>query len=69
MESAGRERGKEIRKWPAEGGKWQENARKILNRGNEPKDLLKTQHLAFLGAENEPNFECRRSRSKRKSGL
>jgi hypothetical protein len=53
MESAGRERGKEIRKRPAEGGKWQENAKKILNRGNEPKDLLKTQHLAVFGAKNE----------------
>jgi hypothetical protein len=27
---------------------------KILNRGNEPKDLLKTKGLALLGAENEP---------------
>jgi len=69
MESAGTERGKEVRKRPAEGGKWQENAKKILNGGNEPKELLKTQHLAFLGAKNEPNFECKNSRSKRKNRL
>jgi hypothetical protein len=48
MKSAGRERGKEIRRRPAEGAKRQENAKKILNRGNEPKDLLKTQHLAVF---------------------
>jgi hypothetical protein len=54
MESAGRERGKEIRKRRAGGAKRQENAKKILNRGNEPEDLLKTQHLAFFRAKNEP---------------
>jgi hypothetical protein len=54
MESATRERGKEMRKRPAEGGKRQENAKKILNRGNEPKDLLKIQHLAIFAAKNEP---------------
>jgi hypothetical protein len=54
MQSAGRERGKEVRKRPAGDGKRHENAKKILNRGNEPKDLLKTQHLAFFGAKNEP---------------
>jgi hypothetical protein len=48
MDSAGRERGREIRKRPAGGGKRQEDARKILNRGNEPKDLLKTQGLAVF---------------------
>ena len=54
MDCAGGERGKEIRKRPAGGGKRQENAKKILNRGNEPKDLLKTQHLEFFGAKNKP---------------
>jgi hypothetical protein len=48
MESAGRERGKEIRKRPAGGGKRHGNAKKILNRGNEPKDLVKTQDLAVF---------------------
>jgi hypothetical protein len=73
MEIAGRERGKEIRKRPAEGGKWQENAKKILNRGNEPKELLKTQHLASFGTKNElktnPILSAKMSRSKRKSGF
>ena len=54
MESAGGERGKEIRKRPAGGGKRQGNAKKILNRGNEPKDLVKTQDLAVFLAKNEP---------------
>jgi len=53
MESAGRERGKEVRKRPAGGAKRQGNAKKILNRGNEPTDLLKKQDLAFFGAKNE----------------
>jgi hypothetical protein len=46
MESAGTERGKGIGKRPARGGKGQENAKKILKRGNEAKKLLKTQDLA-----------------------
>jgi hypothetical protein len=54
MESVGKERGKGIRKQPAGSGKWHENAEKMLNRGNEPEDLLKTQHLAFFRAKNEP---------------
>jgi hypothetical protein len=53
MSSPGRERGKGTRKQPAGGAKRQENAKKILNRGNELKDLLETQRLAFLGAKNE----------------
>jgi hypothetical protein len=48
MESAGRERGKEIRKRLGGGGKRQGNAKKILNRGNEPKDLVKRQDLAVF---------------------
>ena len=54
MDGAGRERGKEIRKRPAGGRNRQGNAKKILNRGNEPKDLLKSRHLALFGAKNEP---------------
>ena len=56
MSSAGRERGKEIRKRPAEGAKQQENAKKILNRGNELKDLLAIKDLAYFGAKNELNI-------------
>ena len=73
MKSAGRERGKEIRKRPAEAGKRQENAKKMLNRGNEPKDLLKTQHLTVFGAKNEPKtnptLNAIMSKSKRKNGF
>jgi len=36
MKSAGRARGKETRERPAGGAKRQGNAKKILNRGNEP---------------------------------
>jgi hypothetical protein len=46
MESPGREHGKETRKRTAGGGKWHENAKKILNRGNELKDLLEIKDLA-----------------------
>jgi len=53
MKSAGREHGKEVRKRPAGGGKWQENAKKILNRGNELKDLLEIKDLEAFEAKNE----------------
>ena len=70
MESAGKERGKGTRKRPAGGAKRLENVKKILNRGNEPKDLLKTQHLAIFGAKNElktnPILSAKMSRSKQK---
>jgi hypothetical protein len=73
MGCAGGERGKEIRKRPAKDGKRQENAKKILNRGNEPKDLLKIKHLAFFGAKNEPKtnpiLSAIISKSKRKNGF
>jgi hypothetical protein len=51
---------------PAGCGKSSTNAKKILNRGNEPKNLLKTKELAFSGAQNEPNFHCRKPQSKPK---
>jgi len=35
-------------------GRLQRKSKKILNRGNEPKDLLETQHLAVFWSENEP---------------
>jgi len=47
------ERGMVERKRPAGSGKGQENAKKILNRGNELKDLLKTKDLGILVAKNE----------------
>jgi hypothetical protein len=53
MKTAGTERGKEIGKQPAGGAKRQENTKKMLNSGNELKDLLETQHLAVFGVKNE----------------
>jgi hypothetical protein len=73
MKSTGRECGKKVGRRPAEGGEWQENAKKILNRGNELKDLLKTKDLAVFGARNELKtnsvFSAKRARSRRKSEL
>jgi hypothetical protein len=66
MQNAGTERAKGVRKRPVGGGKWRENAKKILNSGNEPKDLLNTQDLAFFGAKNELNFEFKNVRIKAK---
>jgi hypothetical protein len=53
MSKLARKPGKEVQNWPGGGRKSAENAKKILNRGNEPKDLLKTKELAFSGAKNE----------------
>jgi hypothetical protein len=47
MRKLARERGKEVGNRPGGVGKWGENSKKILNRGNEPKDLLITKGLAF----------------------
>jgi hypothetical protein len=73
MKSTGRECGKKVGRRPAEGEEWQENAKKILNRGNELKELLKTNDLAFFGAKNELKtnsvFSAKRARSKRKNEL
>jgi hypothetical protein len=44
------------------------NAKKILNRGNEPKDLLKTQGLAFSEPKNELFLECNKRQSNRRMG-
>jgi hypothetical protein len=48
MKSAGRERGEEVHKRPAGGAKQQGNAKKILNRGNELKDLLGLKDLGIF---------------------
>ena len=52
-------------------GRLQRKSKKILNRGNEPKDLLETQHLAVFWSkkrtQNELDFECKKRLSKRKS--
>ena len=55
------ERGKEVGNRPGGGGKWGENAKKILNRRNKAKDLLKAKELAFSGAQNELVFTGKKS--------
>jgi hypothetical protein len=46
-------------------GKWFENRKKILNRGNELKDLLKAKGLEFFGVENELVFERKKGQKSR----
>jgi hypothetical protein len=67
MENAGTKRAKGTRNRLGGGAKRSANTKKILNRGNEPKDLLKTKDLAFSGAQNELFLECKKPRSKRKN--
>jgi hypothetical protein len=45
-----------------------EKAEKILNRGNEAKDLLKRKGLSFSGAQNELVFDCQKRQSKLRNG-
>jgi Na+-transporting NADH:ubiquinone oxidoreductase subunit NqrF len=47
-------------------GKCAENRKKILNSGNEPKNVMKTKELSFSGAKNELVFECKRTPIKAK---
>jgi hypothetical protein len=44
-------------------GKWVEKGKKILNSGNEPKNVLRTKDLAFSEAQNELVFECKKGQS------
>ena len=60
--------GKEVRNRPGGGRESAKNAKKILNRGNELKDLLKAKELAFSGAKNELFFECYKGQSKPRIG-
>jgi hypothetical protein len=68
MRKLASERGKGVRNRPGGGGKWVENRKKILNSGNEPKNILKAKELAFPGAKNELVFERKKGQSKRKMG-
>ena len=45
-----------------------EKAEKILNRGNEPKNLLKIKWLSFSEAQNELVFDCQKRQSKLRNG-
>jgi hypothetical protein len=49
--------GKTLESGPQRTQNGRTNAKKILNRGNKPKDLLKTQDLAVFGAKNEPKTD------------
>jgi hypothetical protein len=68
MSKLASESGKDVQDRPGGGRKSAKNAKKILNRGNEPKDLLKTKELASSGAENELFFECNKGQSKQRIG-
>jgi hypothetical protein len=48
---------------PAGYWKLAQNARKILFRGNEPKNVLKLKELSVLRFKNEPKFERQKRRS------
>jgi hypothetical protein len=50
-----------------EGGELAQNTKKILNSGNEPKNVLKTRELSFSGAKNELLFEGKRTQIKAKN--
>ena len=47
-------------------GKCVENRKKILNSGNEPKNVLNTKELSFSGAKNELVFEVQKTQNKPK---
>ena len=57
-------------KWNPVGRENRQGAeKKILNEGNKPKDSLKTKELAFLAAQNKPNFKCKQSQERAKQSL
>jgi hypothetical protein len=60
------ERAKGVRDRRGGRGKCVENRKKILNSGNEPKNVLKTQELAFSAAKNELVLEGKRTQIKAK---
>ena len=60
------ERAKGVRDRRGGRGKCVENRKKILNSGNEPKNVLKTQELSFSGAKNELVLEGKRTQIKAK---
>ena len=69
MRNVTTERANGVRNWSADSGKSTENAKKMLFRGNEAKNTLKTNHLAFSVAQNELVLEPRNPRSNPKIGL
>jgi hypothetical protein len=63
MKKVATEGAKGVRNRSVDSGKSAENAKKMLFRGNEAKNTLKTNHLAFSGAQNELLLEPRNPRS------
>jgi len=61
-------RGKATPKGLGKGEKGAENEKKILNSGNEPKDLFKRKELAFFWAKNELVFDAKEPKSNPKMG-
>src|SRR5208337_2795408 len=61
-------RGQGVPNRPGGGGRWAENAKKMLFRGNEPKILMKIKNLAFSRPQNELLFECKNPQSKQRNG-
>jgi hypothetical protein len=66
MRKLASERGKQVANRRGGGGKWVENRKKILNSGNEPKNILKAKKLAFSGAKNELVFERKNAQTNRR---
>jgi hypothetical protein len=67
MRKLASERGKQVANRRGGGGKCVENRKKILNRGNEPKSLLKVKELDLSGAKNELVFGRKKAQTKRKT--
>jgi hypothetical protein len=66
MGNAATERVKGVLNQPVEGEELGQNTKKILNRRNEPKIVLKIQDLAFSEPQNELSFEFKKCQSKPK---
>ncbi len=60
MKNAATARGKGFTDRRTGGGKCAENRKKILNSGNEPKNVLKAKDLEFSEAQNKLLFECKK---------
>jgi hypothetical protein len=69
MRKLASERGKQVANRRGGVQKCVENRKKILNRGNEPKNMLKAKELAFSRAQNELVFERKIGQTNRKMEL
>jgi hypothetical protein len=67
MGNAATGRAKGVLNRPVEGGELAQNTKKILNRRDEPKIMLKMQDLAFSGPQNELFLEFKKCQSKPKT--